>query len=104
MIELLFNETCEQVDETQRAIEQAMSELRIKEPIVKVLIKTYGDARKLQFEGSPEVKIDGEDIDPQGHINFSHTACRTYFFNGKIWPFPPKDMIKEAIVKIRGKR
>jgi hypothetical protein len=104
MIELLVSEICDQVETTQQALQKAMGELRIREPIIFKVIKTYGDARKEKFEGSPEVRIDGEDIDPHMHINFSHKACRTYFFRGKILSSPPKDMIKDAFVRIRGKQ
>lgn len=91
MIELFVNKTCQQTEITKREIEQAMRELGIREPVTVRVIQTYGDARKSRIEGSPEVQIDGEDIDPQGHINFSHEACRTYFLGERFGPSLQKE-------------
>lgn len=104
MIELLVNDSCTQASMAKMEIEAALHELRIKEPVVVKRIRSYAEARKERFEGSPEVKIDGKDIDPQGHLNFKHDACRTYFWGGKFWAFPPKGMVKQAIIEIRGKK
>jgi hypothetical protein len=104
MIELLVNDSCQQVNIAKMEIEAALRELRINEPVQIVRVRSYAEARKLRFEGSPEVQIDGQDIDPQGHLNFKHDACRTYFWGGKFWAFPPKEMVKQAIIEIRGKK
>lgn len=102
MIELLVNEGCGEMEKIKQTIGQALSELGLKESIGVKMIRTYGEARKERFIGSPTVRVDGIDVDHENTLNFSENACRTYFLNGEFHSYPPKDMIKEAIIVIRG--
>lgn len=74
--------------------------MNIKAEIVEILIDSEEKARKYNFAGSPTVRIENEDIQEDhekmydGRIIY---GCRIYFYKGKYYPYPPKEMIKEAI-------
>jgi hypothetical protein len=55
-----------------------------------VPVETDDDARRLGFLGSPTVRIDGEDVDPEGkgaeHVGLQ---CRLYPGEGRLEGIPP---------------
>ena len=97
-----------------------MKELKINANIEEILIDINEKARKYHFVGSPTIRIDGKDIQEevckgrclpcekiaehtQGATEFIKQECdyrcRIYFYKGKQYPYPPKEMIKVAIKK-----
>lgn len=64
-------------------------------------VKTEDEARELGFIGSPTIRIDGEDIDPEGlEAETPGLSCRIYRLeDGRISPLPSADMIYRAIRK-----
>lgn len=103
MIELLVASPCDLLKEVHQELQVALHELGINEKIIIREVRNYPEARKIAFIGSPTIRIDGKDIDPENTTFYSEKACRTYFFAGKTFKFPPKEMIKDAIIRIRGK-
>lgn len=103
---------------TKKIIKESLKELGVKAEVEEILIDTAEKARKHNFRGSPTVKINGKDI--QAKVSKDRClpceelaerskkttefvkqeckcGCRTYFYRGKQYPYPPKEMIKEAI-------
>jgi hypothetical protein len=52
-----------------------------------------------RFFGSPTVQVNGEDVDPKAKMvtKYGMSSCRPYFWNGKSYDYPPKEMIMEAL-------
>jgi len=100
-------------------IKDTLKELDVKVDVEEVLIDSEEKAKKYKFVGSPTVRINGKDIQDEVSkarcsrceelLEFEKTTkfikqecncgCRTYFYKGKCYPYPPKEMIKEAIKK-----
>jgi len=119
-IELLYILDCPWCLKTKELIRESLKELRIKADIEEILIDSDEKAKKHNFVGSPTVKIDGKDIQeevskgqclPCEELAEStkettefvkqecRCGCRIYFYEGKKYPYPPKKMMKEAIMK-----
>lgn len=64
-IELLYTVDCAHYKITRRLIHDTLKSLKLKCPLKKVEIKTVEDAKTHLFGGSPTVRIDGEDIEPE---------------------------------------
>lgn len=106
---------------TKRLLREVLKELNLKAEVKEILINSKEKARKYSFVGSPTIRINGEDIQervkktrclPCEELTKSTkkttkfvreeccvSGCRTYNYQGKKYPFPPKRMIKEAIRK-----
>jgi hypothetical protein len=66
-----------------------------------VKIETQEDAETHQYFGSPQININGKDIDPMAEnvTNFKFAGCRFYIYKEKTYEFPPKEMLEEALEK-----
>src|SRR3990167_7206749 len=100
-IQLLHTADCHAWKNSLSVLEEA---LRAKDVEVKyeiVLIETQDQAQTYKFAGSPTILIDGIDVDPiaQSIKQYSVSSCRPYFYQGKTYDYPPKEMILEALTK-----
>jgi len=119
-IELLYIMDCPWCVKTKRLIKKSLEELGVKAEVEEILIDTDEKAKKYNFVGSPSVRVDGKDI--QGKVNKGQClpcdelvesakesnefvkqecrcGCRIYFYKGKQYSYPPKELIKETIMK-----
>ena len=101
-IELLYTETCPHYKESLKILNKILNELSVEENIEMINIRNQKDADDNNFSGSPTVRINGNDVDPQfknsGDYGF---RCRVYFYSGTLYPHPPEEMVRNAIREIR---
>ena len=101
-IGILFIEGCPGVLTTAEYIKEVIVEEDIDAEISLILIETAEDARQLHFTGSPTVRINGADIETNiADIKDYGLRSRLYNIDGKESGYPSKDMIKDAIKKIK---
>lgn len=98
-IQLLHTSDCHVWKESLSALEQALIETGCEPHYEVILVQNDDQAQSYHFSGSPSIVIDGQDVDPmaQNNTNYTLASCRLYFWQGKSYDFPPKDMIKKAI-------
>lgn len=117
-IQLLYILDCPWCVKTKELIKGSLKELGATADVEEILIDSDEKARKYKFKGSPTIRIDGKDIQEEvskarclpceelsgkvkGTTKFVKQecgcGCRTYSYKGKQYPYPPKEMIKEAI-------
>jgi len=117
-IQLLYILDCSWCLKTKELIKDSLKELGAKADVEEILIDSDEKAKKYKFVGSPTIRINGKDIQEQaskgkclpceelseqskGATEFAKQeckcGCRIYFYKGKQYPYPPKEMIKEAI-------
>jgi len=120
-IQLLYILDCPWCVKTKKLIREGLKELGVKADIEEILIDSDKKAEKYRFVGSPTIKINGKDIQEEVKKGqclpceelAKHTekatefvkqecrcGCRIYFYKGEQYPYPPKEMIKEAIKKL----
>ncbi len=101
-IGILFIEGCPGVLPTAKYINEVITEEDIDVEISLILIETEGDARQLHFTGSPTVRINGADIETNiKNIKDYALRSRLYTIDGRKSGCPSKDMIRDAIKKIK---
>ncbi len=101
-IGILFIEGCPGVLTTAKYINEVITEDDIDAEISLILIETAEDARQLHFTGSPTVRINGVDIETNiKDIKDYDLRSRLYTIDGKKSGYPSKDMIKDAIKKMK---
>ncbi len=114
-IQLLYILNCPWCLKTKKLLRESLRELKTEAKVEEILIDSEEKAKKYQFVGSPTIRINGEDI--QEKVNKDkclpceelattefvkqecQCGCRTFFYKDKQYPYPPKEMIKEAIKK-----
>jgi hypothetical protein len=56
------------------------------------------EAVRLDFPGSPTIRIDGRDIDPKGARSRPALNCRIYWTpDGRVSPIPSREQLEEAL-------
>lgn len=65
-VQILRNDQCNWWTKAKEVLEQALKEKKIETPIEVMLIKNDQEAQINKFFGSPQVNINGQDIDPHG--------------------------------------
>ena len=80
-------------------LEEVLKEEKIDAKINVQLVETQEQADRFKFTGSPTIIINEKNVDPTSREqkNFVLLGCRLYFYKGKSFEFPPKEMIKDAL-------
>lgn len=95
-VSFLYYEDCPSYDRALERLREVMDEEGIPGEVEVVEVETEEQARELCFVGSPTIRVDGQDIDPQSDSRYALT-CRAYrLADDRISPLPSKDMIRRA--------
>ena len=99
VIQVLHNRECNFWQITWKMVEQMIAEQNLDVRLEEVLVVDDADAAKYRFAGSPQVTINGQDIDPEaGRVtNFHASGCRPYFYKGEHSDYPPRAMLEEVM-------
>ena len=120
-VQLLYILNCPWCVKTKKLVKESLEELGVKAEVEEILIDTDEKARKYNFVGSPTVRINGKDIQEEvskGQClpceelaeraekatefvkQECRCGCRIYFYKGRQYPYPPKEMIEDTIKKL----
>lgn len=77
-IELLYTKDCANYKSTKRLIQDTLEELKVKHTLKETEIRTIEEAEKHSFGGSPTVRINGKDIEPENRGEAAGLMCRIY--------------------------
>lgn len=101
-IQVFHNQECDFWQHAWKLLEDFIREKGLAAKLEEVLIADDEEASKYHFFGSPQIMINGEDIDPEARrvTNFHAGGCRPYFYKGKHYDYPPMPMIEDAISRI----
>lgn len=96
-VELLYADGDPAAMPARQNLVEVLTEDAFETPIQMIAMASADDADFLQMRGSPMIRIDGADIDPDwsGPIGL---APRDYGDG----PVPPKDLIRRAVERARG--
>ncbi|MGD2206960.1 MAG: DUF2703 domain-containing protein [Anaerolineae bacterium] len=97
-IEFLFWEDCPSHPQALQRLQEVMAELGVEASIDRIEVLTDEDAERLRFPGSPTIRVDGVDVDPDGAVQMGTAlACRIYRLEDRRFsPVPSKNMIRRA--------
>ena len=101
VVEILYTDECPFWKEALKYIEKIASALKSDITLKKVKISSEKDAKNLRFLGSPTIRINGVDVDPDAtNDNEGFVGCRIYRYKGRIFQYPPKEMIESAFKRM----
>ena len=98
-IEFLYWEDCPSHPQAWSLLQEAMAELGVEIPVEQIEVVTDEAAERLAFPGSPTIRVNGVDIDPDGAAQMGTAlTCRIYRLqDGRFSPVPTKEMIRQAL-------
>jgi hypothetical protein len=97
-IELLYFDSCPSWKTGLDNLRMALTEAGIADGIDLIQVETDEDVLKRQFQGSPTIRVDGQDLFPTGHGNYA-PGCRVYQTPEGLRGWPTIAMIKGALTK-----
>lgn len=100
-IEFLFWDDCPSHPKAWERLQEALLRTGREAEIRRVELKTEEEAERTGFPGSPTIRINGHDIDPDGARGQPlGLTCRIYRdAKGRGIPVPSEALIREAILK-----
>jgi hypothetical protein len=97
-IELLYWKGCPSYPEAKELLQQVLDERGIDDPIEMREVVAHEDAVELAFPGSPTIRIDGRDVDPEGAGAPPSLSCRVYRLpQDRVSPIPSRQQLEEAL-------
>lgn len=120
-IQLFYILDCPWWVTTKELIKKVIDELQIEAKIEEILIDSDDKAKNYGFAGSPTILVNGQDIEelvkkvpylpgeqrakerdlPEFIHRECSSGCRLYHYQGKIYLYPPIEMVEEAILNIK---
>ena len=96
-VELLAVEDCPHLETARRDLESVLRKGIIEVPIQVVFVTGLDDAEFLDFQGSPTIRINGDDVVPQPELPVA-IGCRIYRdAEGRMLGSPPIEAIRAAV-------
>lgn len=101
-VELLYFDGCPSHDALLPRLQDLLAEAGVTEGIRLRRVETLEAAERERFLGSPTLRIDGADVDPDAgeRVDFG-LKCRLYRVDGVLLPVPPDEWIRSALAAAR---
>jgi hypothetical protein len=97
-VELLYWRECPSYPEAQQLLEEVLAANGVDEAVEVREVTTEEEAAHLSFPGSPTIRIDGRDVDPEGASSPPALTCRIYHLpDGRVSPVPAREQLEEAL-------
>ena len=97
-VELLYWEGCPSYPEAHELLEEVLRDRGLDVDVTVRQVDTPEEAETLRFPGSPTIRIDGRDVDPDGASGPPSLSCRIYqLAGGKVSPVPSRQQLEEAL-------
>jgi hypothetical protein len=94
---LLAVEECPHLEQARRDLESVLGGGILETPIQLILVGSADDAEFLGFQGSPTIRVNGDDVVPQPDLPVA-LGCRIYRdAEGRATGSPPIESIKAAV-------
>jgi hypothetical protein len=97
-VELLYWKGCPSYPEAEDLLAEVLEDVGAKAELELHEVKTQEEAEILHFPGSPTIRVDGVDVDPNGATGRPALACRIYHLSdGRVSPVPTREMLRAAV-------
>ena len=93
-IEILYFAGCPNFEPTLSLAREILGELGLEAEVREILVETPAEAEMQRFVGSPSVRVNGKDIEPEAEDRTDFAlSCRVYAAGG----VPAKELLVEAL-------
>jgi hypothetical protein len=96
-IEVLYVPGCPNYPPTVERIQKILVSESLRADLEGITVNSEVAANALQFPGSPTVRVNGTDVEPN-HKNAVGLACRLYANGGGV---PSEEMLRLALSKVK---
>jgi hypothetical protein len=96
-IDLLTVADCPHTQPTLEVLHRLLAERNIRGTVHHVVVTDVSMAQHLQFPGSPTVRINGRDVEPNHNASEYGLACRVYRHGNVLSGVPPAALIEAAM-------
>lgn len=97
-VQVLYFDGCPHYSLTVELVTQTLRAQGIDAGVERVAVTTPEQAQSIEFLGSPTVRINGLDVEPEARVQKSYGfGCRTYIDSNKRIGLPTRQMIQRAI-------
>jgi hypothetical protein len=100
-IEFYYFDVCPSYKPAYKNLEEVLKEKGIEAKIKSIRVDSSDAAEKLNFQGSPSIRIDGKDIEDKDE-GYSY-SCRIFEIDGKLTGVPTREYLSEKIKILTGK-
>ena len=98
-VEVLYFDGCPTYETATKTLGAVLVEEGVKADVELVAVNTDEEARRLQFPGSPTVRVDGRDLFPVPEREDWRLGCRVYATPEGLRGSPTTGMLREALMK-----
>jgi hypothetical protein len=82
-VQILFFQGCPNHEPAVRLAREVLAELDLEAKLEEILVESPADAERLRFLGSPSIRVNGRDIEPdEDHRTDFALSCRMYESDG----------------------
>jgi mercuric ion transport protein len=104
-IEVLYIADCPNHQQVVERVQEVLSSAGIHDTVAQVEVRDTAEAEKWRFIGSPTVRIDGVDIEPEARtVRHFGLGCRSYAEDGRRSGSPSAQLIWRALQESQGKQ
>ncbi len=98
-VEVLYFDGCPTYETATKALQTVLAEEGVEAEIELVAVNTDEEARRLQFPGSPTIRVEGEDLFPVAEREDWRLGCRVYTTPEGLKGSPTAEMLRKALTK-----
>jgi hypothetical protein len=97
-IEFLFWDGCPSHPEARELLDDVLAQRGLEAEVRVREVLTQAEAEELRFPGSPTIRVDGKDVDPDGSTARPALNCRIYRTpDGAPSPVPTREQLEAAL-------
>jgi len=98
-VELLYIRDCLNHLPAVETVRDVLREQGLPQDILQIEVIDPNQAAALSFPGSPTVRVDGKDVEPNVTVSASFgISCRTYLVDGRRQGLPLREWIRDAVL------
>ena len=103
VVEVLYVEHCPNFPAALALVKRVAAELGVEAEVRATMISDQAAAERVRFVGSPTVRVDGCDVDPEGELAGEYTLdCRLYWHEHRLAGYPQERSVRHALLRATG--
>ena len=103
VVEVLYVEHCPNFPAALALVERVAAELGVDTQVQATMITDLAAAEHARFVGSPTVRVNGRDVDPEGELAAEYTLeCRLYWHEHRLAGYPQERSVRDALLRAAG--
>ena len=100
LVEVLHVEHCPNFPAPVALVQRVVAELGVDAEVQTTMIGDQAAAERARFVGSPTIRVNGRDVDPDGELAAEYTTqCRLYWHDHRLAGYPKELLIREALLR-----